>query len=88
MQNPLKSEPAAVAGIVPPILALAASFGLDITAEQLAGIVSVATVLLGFWVRSRVSPVEKPKDPPTGNPPKDDPPPTPRSGSLPPPVAA
>jgi hypothetical protein len=45
--------------------------------------VGLVGVALAFWVRSRVSPVSKPKDPPS-NGDKDDPPPTPRSGSVPP----
>jgi hypothetical protein len=53
----LTKEPAALAGLVQSVLALAVSFGVKLSAEQVGAILAVTTVALGFWVRSRVSPV-------------------------------
>lgn len=75
-------EPAAVAGFIPAlvggILQLLVEFKIPVTAGQATAIVSLLTIALGFWVRSRVSPVAKPKDPPA----------SPPSASSVPPVAA
>jgi hypothetical protein len=59
----LTKEPAAVAGFVPAfvggLMQLLTEFNIPITAGQATAIVSLLTIALGFWVRSRVSPVAK-----------------------------
>jgi hypothetical protein len=65
----LSKEPAALAGFLPAlatgIMQVLAEFKVPITAGQATAIVSLIAVIAGFWVRSRVSPVEKPKAPPS-----------------------
>lgn len=59
----LQREPAAVAGFVPAfvggLMQLLTEFHIPITAGQATAIVSLLTIALGFWVRSKVSPVSK-----------------------------
>jgi hypothetical protein len=78
MTNPIKSEPAALAGFLPAlatgIIQLLGEFKVPVTQGQAAAIVSLIAVIAGFWVRSRVSPV-KPPEPPQA-PPSDKTPPT------------
>lgn len=57
MGNPWGREPAAVLAFVQAVVALAVSFGLDLTAEQVGGIVAVTALALGLLTRSRVTPV-------------------------------
>ena len=70
MTNPIKTEPAALAGFLPAlatgVMQLLATFKVPISTEQATAIVSLIAILAGFWVRSRVSPVQsrKPQDPP------------------------
>ena len=49
-------EPAVIVAFVEAVLVLAIAFGFDLTAEQLAAIVTVATLALGVLVRSQVTP--------------------------------
>lgn len=58
MQNPLKSEPAALAGLVRAIIYVAIAFGAKVTPEQLAAIVVAVELATGIFVRQRVSPVQ------------------------------
>ena len=51
------TEPVAIVAALEAILALAIGFGLDITPEQLALILSAVTAVLALFVRSRVTPV-------------------------------
>jgi hypothetical protein len=53
----IRREPALIVGLIEALLVLAVAFGLDLTAEQTAAIVAVATVLGGLVVRSQVTPV-------------------------------
>jgi hypothetical protein len=53
----LKTEPVAIVAFVEAVVILAVAFGLPVTAEQLAGIVTVLTLGLGLFARSQVSPV-------------------------------
>lgn len=49
-------EPAMVVALVQAILVLAISFGLDLTEEQTAGILTLTAIVLGLITRSQVSP--------------------------------
>lgn len=62
--NPLKSEPAIVMALVESVVALGASFGLNLTGEQVGGIMTVAALVTGIFVRSRVSPTPPPPEAP------------------------
>jgi hypothetical protein len=53
----IRREPALIVGLIEALLVLAVAFGLNLTAEQTAAIVAVATVLGGLVVRSQVTPV-------------------------------
>jgi hypothetical protein len=62
----LTKEPAAVAGLVQAALALAVTFGAKLSTEQIGAILAFTAALMGFLVRSRVSPTQPlPKDPPS-----------------------
>lgn len=50
-------EPAAVLALVQAVIALALSFGFDLSSEQVGAIVTVTALSLGLLTRSRVSPV-------------------------------
>ena len=52
-----RTEPAVIASFVEAVIVLAIAFGVDITTEQLAGVVTVVTLGLGLFVRSQVTPV-------------------------------
>ncbi len=54
-------EPAALLAAVQAIVALAISFGLSLTPEQVGGILAVTAILLGLVTRSQVSPTAPPK---------------------------
>lgn len=49
-------EPAMVVALVQAILVLAISFGLNLTEEQTAGILTLTAIVLGLITRSQVSP--------------------------------
>jgi len=53
----LKNEPALIVGFVQAILALAVSFGLDMSVEQVGAIVAVAAAATSVLLRQQVSPV-------------------------------
>lgn len=57
----IRREPARVAGIIQAVLALAVAFGLDLSVEQQAAILSLSAAALGLaeGVRSQVTPVRK-----------------------------
>ena len=50
-------EPALVLGAVQAVLALVVAFGLDLSAEQVAGILAVSAAALAIVVRIKVTPV-------------------------------
>lgn len=50
-------EPVLVLAVVQAALALVIAFGLDLTGEQVAGIVAVSAAVLGFVARQKVTPV-------------------------------
>lgn len=56
MLERLKNEPALVVGVLQAVLALAVSFGLDLSADQVGGIMAVSAAVLAVLVRSRVTP--------------------------------
>lgn len=57
MLDRIRNEPALAAGVLQAVLALAVTFGLDLTVEQTGAIVAVAAAVLALVVRSKVSPV-------------------------------
>jgi uncharacterized membrane protein len=52
----INREPVAVAAALEAVLVVAIAFGVDVTAEQLAAIVTAVTLVLGLFVRSQVTP--------------------------------
>lgn len=56
--NPLDREPVLTLDLVKAALALAVGFGLDLTGEQVALVLTFTSALLAFVARSRVSPVQ------------------------------
>jgi hypothetical protein len=59
----LKDEPALAAAVLQAILAVAISFGLDLSAEQVGAIVALAAAISALFVRRRVSPTEAAAEP-------------------------
>lgn len=57
MSNLWTREPALIVGFVGAVIALAVSFGLPVTAEQVGFILAAVTAALAFVTRSQVSPV-------------------------------
>lgn len=49
-------EPAMVVALVQAVIVLAVSFGLQLTEEQTAGILTLTAIVLGLITRSQVSP--------------------------------
>jgi hypothetical protein len=56
LQNLWGREPALIIGLLTAAIALAAGFGLDISAEQVSLITAFAAALLSVVTRSQVSP--------------------------------
>jgi hypothetical protein len=54
--NLFKAEPAVVVSLVSAIIALAVSFGLHWSNEQIGAVMAVVTILAGVLIRSQVSP--------------------------------
>lgn len=52
----LSQEPVLVLAVVQAILALAVSFGLGLTGEQVGAILAVSAAVLGLIARQRVTP--------------------------------
>jgi hypothetical protein len=52
----LKNEPALIVGFVQAMLALAVSFGLDLSVEQVGAIVALAATATSVLLRQQVSP--------------------------------
>lgn len=57
--NILNREPAVILGAVQAILVLLVSFGLELTEEQTAAIISLAAVILSIVTRQLVVPKAK-----------------------------
>lgn len=57
-------EPALILGLVQAAIALAVGFGLRLSAEQISLLMAFTAALLAFVTRSRVTPVNKPPEPP------------------------
>ncbi len=57
----VKAYPVIAAGAANIIIALAARYGVHVTGDQLATVVSVATAALAALTHRHVSPVAKPK---------------------------
>lgn len=51
-----KKEPAAITSIVAAIIALAVSFGLSLSNDQVGAITAIASLLAGFITRATVTP--------------------------------
>ena len=58
MKQLWKLEPVAVMAVVQAGIAAATAFGLNWTAEQIAGVIGLSSAVLGVLVRSQVSPVD------------------------------
>lgn len=56
MKNLWNREPAAILAALQAIIAMAVSFGLDLSAEQVGGILAATAAVLGLITRSKVSP--------------------------------
>ena len=52
----VRREPALVSGLVTAVLALAVSFGLDLTEEQVGSILAVVAAVMALVVRQQVTP--------------------------------
>lgn len=52
----IRKEPTAIAAIVTAVIALAASFGLKLTADQTGTLMALVALIVGFVVRSQVTP--------------------------------
>ncbi len=57
----IRREPALIVGLVQATLVLAASFGLDLTEEQRAALLTLTAVVLSIVTRQMVSPKAAPK---------------------------
>ena len=53
----LNREPVAIAAALRALLVVAVGFGLDLSGEQVASIVVAVELVLGLFVRSKVTPV-------------------------------
>lgn len=53
MKTMMKREPATVMAVIQAILALALSFGLDLSTQQIGAIMAVAAAVLGLVTRSQ-----------------------------------
>lgn len=58
----MRKEPAVIVSLVAAVIALAVSFGLPLTGEQIGSINAVVVILAGFFIRSQVTPVAKVTD--------------------------
>jgi hypothetical protein len=57
VKNLWSREPAAILGALQAVIALALSFGLELSTEQVGAILAATAAVLGLVTRSRVSPV-------------------------------
>lgn len=61
MLDRFKGEPALLFSLFEAIIVLAISFGLDLTQEQIGGLMAVVAILTGVAVRTKVSPTDPDK---------------------------
>ena len=59
MLNRIRNEPALVSGAVTAVIALAMTFGLNLSTEQVGAILAVVAAVMAFVVRSKVTPTAK-----------------------------
>jgi acid phosphatase family membrane protein YuiD len=59
MWERIKNNPAMVVATVEAVIVLFAAFGLKLSAEQVASIIALLTLVLGWFVRSQVTPTRK-----------------------------
>ena len=52
----MRKEPVAIGGLITGAVALAGAFGLELTAEQLAGAVALVTAVVAWVTRRKVTP--------------------------------
>ncbi len=57
----LANEPAAISGAIGALVALGASFGLNMSSEQVGAITAIVVGLTAWYTRQHVSPVRKVK---------------------------
>jgi len=57
----IKEEPVAIQAIIQALIALAISFGVGLTANQVGSITAVTAAVLGFLARQVVTPTANPK---------------------------
>ena len=62
IQQRIKREPALVAGVVSAVIALAVSFGADLSSEQVGAIMAVVAAVTALFTRQQVTPVAKAHD--------------------------
>lgn len=56
----INGEPVATFAVVQAILGAAVAFGLDLTGEQTAAVLTVTAAVLGWWTRTKVTPTGDP----------------------------
>ncbi len=57
----IKQEPVMFQGLIQAVLALALSFGLKLTGDQVGAILAASAAVLSFATRTQVTPVANPK---------------------------
>ncbi len=61
MTKRIREEPVLFQGLIQTALALAVSFGLQLTPNQIGAILALTAAALSFWTRTMVTPVANPK---------------------------
>lgn len=56
MWDRIKAEPVMVSALVAALIALVTAFGLDLTVDQVAGIMGVILPVMALFVRGQVTP--------------------------------
>ena len=54
----IKAEPAVVGTLLAAAFAVAVSLGLDVSGEVQAAVIAFATVVVGLFIRAKVTPVQ------------------------------
>ena len=54
----MKTEPAMIMAAIQAVIALAVSFGLGLTNEQVGGLLALSAAILGIITRQHVSPIK------------------------------
>lgn len=55
----IKSEPAVIIGLCSALIALATSFGVDLSADQVGALMAVVTIVASIVTRQLVTPTSK-----------------------------